>query len=433
MKIEEKIVSLPKIICEMKDFIILFAAVLLFAACEKKSENEPVPEPLRRTVIVYMAGENDLDSRGFLNSDMNEMIEGSKAIPTNCRLVAFVDKSSSRQKPFIAEIKNGSCDTVKVYQDDFYASDPARFTEVISTIVSKYTATEYGLILWGHATGWIITRDSVAQSRPSKAYGADTGSNLSYSLGERWMNITQMARALEQLPHFRFIFADCCCMMCAEVAYELRHATDYLIGSPAEIPGGGAPYDTWMKDLFLSTDDFYRNLMNDYYDKFLSEYQTSVYTLDPSTKYLKGHSVPLSVVDMHYMEQLADATRELLQHPDSFQTDSVPYYFAQDYPIMYDMGALLERISTKEAYRQWQTVLDKAVPFRLFSAKWMTIYNRLLIDLKNDGFKFSEDNYSGLSMFVPQSPYNFSTYFRYNETIPSMQWYKAVGWSRFLP
>ena len=49
------------------------------------------------------------------------------------------------------------------------------------------------------------------------------------------MNITQMARAMKGLPKLDYIFADCCNMMCAEVAYELKDATRYLIGSPAEI------------------------------------------------------------------------------------------------------------------------------------------------------------------------------------------------------
>ena len=422
----------------MKKFFILITTALLVFACNPSPDQEPVTEPIQRTVIIYMSGENDLDSRGFLNTDLNEIIAGSKDIPQHNRLVAFVDRSSYSQKPYIVEINNCVCDTIQTYQSDFYASDPDRFVEVISTIESKFPAKEYGLVLWGHATGWLITADSVAQSPLKataagrhKAYGMDLGNNQSSGFGERWMNITQMARAMKQLPHFKFIFADCCCMMCAEVAYELRNATDFLIGSPAEIPGDGAPYHIWIKNLFLRTDDFYCNLIDDYYNYYSEEYKTSIYTSDPTVNYLSGHSVPLTVVDMRYMEQLASITKELLQSPDSFHTDSVAFYFCLDYPVMYDMGGLMESICTPQAYSKWKQVLNKAVPYRLFSAKWMTMYPTLEDYQRKNKFHFNEDNYAGLSMFVPLAAYNFSRFYKYNETIPSMQWFNAIGWNRF--
>ncbi|MBR1484838.1 MAG: hypothetical protein IJ612_04010 [Prevotella sp.] len=419
----------------MKKIITLCAVMVLLAACNKDEEDpKPAPNPTQRTVIVYMSGENDLASSGFLDDDLLEMQEGSRAIPANNRLVAFVDNVSNTQKPFIIELKDGVCDTLQQYEEDFYASDPERFASIIETIVKAYPSEEYGLVLWGHANGWLVTSDSVAQGRaaaPRQAYGADNGSNHSYGV-QRWMNITQMARALKSLPHFAFIFADCCAMMNVEVAYELRQATDFLIGSPAEIPGNGAPYDVLTKDFFLQTDDFYRTIIDDYYNYYIQLYQTASYAYDPRTSYLKGYSVPLSVVDMRYVEQLASATRDLLQHPDSFQTDSVPYYFQTDMPVMYDMGCLLSRISTDEDFQRWSAALDKAVPYKVFSSRWMTIFNELKNQLLKGTFRFDEASYSGLSMFVPMSSYNFSSLYQYNTTIPSLGWYDAVGWNRFM-
>ena len=275
----------------MKKIITLCAVMVLLAACNKDEEDpKPAPPPTQRTVIVYMSGENDLASSGFLDDDLLEMQEGSRAIPANNRLVAFVDNVSNTQKPFIIELKDGVCDTLQQYEEDFYASDPERFASIIETIVKAYPSEEYGLVLWGHANGWLVTSDSVAQGRaaaPRQAYGADNGSNHSYGV-QRWMNITQMARALKSLPHFAFIFADCCAMMNVEVAYELRQATDFLIGSPAEIPGNGAPYDVLTKDFFLQTDDFYRTIIDDYYNYYIQLYQTASYAYDPRTSYLKG-------------------------------------------------------------------------------------------------------------------------------------------------
>ena len=79
------------------------------------------------------------------------------------------------------------------------------------------------------------------------------------------MNITQMAKALEGLTPFKYIFVDCCNMVSAETGYELRNATEYLIGSPAEIPGWGAPYDKIMPSLFKNGSDMYRGIVDAYW------------------------------------------------------------------------------------------------------------------------------------------------------------------------
>lgn len=420
----------------MKFLLRICSVLLLFSACKESANEEPIPvsEPTLRTVIVYMAGDNNLGSRGYLDTDLSEIVQGSRDIPANNRLVVFVDNAGSSKLPYIAEVKNGVCDTLVRFSENFYVSDPARFSSVISTIESRCPAKEYGLVLWGHATGWLVTADSVSQSRPAssrfRAYGADGGSSVNFTV-ERWMNITQMSRALSSLPRFKFIFADCCCMMDVEVAYQLRKATDYLIGSPSEIPGPGAPYHLMVKDLFLRTDDFYKTMIDDYYNYYLALYQTSEYAYDSSTKYLKGYSVPLSAVDMRYVDELAAVTRDLIVHPDSFQTDSVPYYFQTDVPIMYDMGCLLERICSQIDYQRWKTTFDKAVTYKRFSARWMTVYSSLMLTQIQNKFRFDENNFSGVSMYVPKSSYNFSSLYQYNATIPSFDWYHAVGWGRF--
>lgn len=412
----------------MRKIIIFLLAALVLAACKESSEKST--ETTQRTVIVYMAAENNLDYEGYLINDINELEIGSNYVPSNDHLILFVDRSSYSSNPYIVEMKNGVCDTILTYQDDFYSSDPEHFFDVINTIQTKYPSKEYGLVLWGHATGWLVVSDTIPQTttanRGMKAYGLDMGRGMSSGFGSKWMNITQMAKALNKLSHFKFIAADCCCMMCVEVAYELRHATDYLIGSPAEIPGAGAPYHLWIKDLFAKNDDFYRSLIDTYYDFYLELYKD-----DTDESYLKGYSVPLSVVDMRYIEDLALNTRALLQHPDSFKMNDVPFYFYPDSPIMYDMGELMKTICTPEEYKEWQKTLDKAVPYRRMSEHWMTAYYTLEKSMIENKLRFNENSFSGISMFVKNPIYNFSYFYDSNNNIPSMQWYTAVGWDRF--
>ena len=120
------------------------------------------------------------------------------------------------------------------------ASDPVVMEGVIRYAFSHYPATgdNYGLVLWGHSTGWVI-EDEVSKAR-RRAYGVDNGYSEKYMMDERWINVTTMADILKRLPHLKFIMADCCNFMCLESLYELRDVCDYIIGSPAEIPGCGA-------------------------------------------------------------------------------------------------------------------------------------------------------------------------------------------------
>lgn len=160
-------------------------------------------------------------------------------------------------------------------------------------VFSHYPATDgnYGLVLWGHCSGWMIEDEVEETGR--RAYGVDFGYTVFEERDERWINIPMMADILKRMPHLKFILADCCNFMCLENLYELRDVCDYIIGSAAEIPNHGAPYDEIVPDLFSDDGAFYSNIIEKYY--------TSVW-----------ERLPLAVVKTSEMQNLADATRQAL-------------------------------------------------------------------------------------------------------------------------
>ena len=419
----------------MKKIISLIAILVLLAACNKDSESSETNEIFGRTVIVYMSGENNLDEEGVLSQDLMEIETASKQIPASDRLVVYVDRLSRNEMPFIAEIRNGVCDTIMHYESDIYSSDPENFYNIINTIEKKYPSQEYALVLWGHATSWLVDKDTIASATakarlPHRAYGQDCGNNTVYG-PEKWLNITQMHRELAKLPKFRYILADCCCMMSVEVAYELRNVADYLIGSPAEIPGEGAPYHKIMDGLFSRNSTFYKLIIDNYYDYYMELYRTPAYSNSTYNSYLTGYSLPLSVIDMKHIDELAQATRNLLKAPAEYTFDYVPYYFHMELPVCYDMACLLEANTTAEEFNSWKRAFDLAVPYRRLSDRWMTVYDEIELSQVNKGFVFNKDNYGGVSMFVPRSIYDNSYWFIYNAALPSFEWSQAVGWNRF--
>lgn len=395
----------------MKYILGLLCSVMLLVACSDKDDKES-PAPDKRTVIVYISAENNLNS--YYESDLTEMTEGSKDMPKNTNLVAFVDGADKTTLPYIISFKNGQriIDTEYQVKEDFYASDPQKMYEILSWIMRKYPSESYGLVLWGHASGWIIAQDSVAYDNRTlpikKAYGIDNGNNSHYGSGKKWMNIPSMADVLERLPmKLSFILADCCNFMGAETVYELRNVADYIIGSPAEIPGEGAPYDKVVPQMFNMSNDFYQGITDAYYSAY-------------------NNNVVLSAVKTSAMEQLANATKNIMPELTSKEpaTDSLIYYYGGAIKTMFDVKGLVKQNVNESDYNEWLMSLEKAVVYKRIADKWDTMG---FVDFRN--FTMSEDLYGGLSMFVPMSEYDRYGY-SWNKDIAQMEWHYATGMNK---
>lgn len=410
----------------------LLAAVLL-TGCQKDSSDDGIDiEAVRHTVLVYMSAENNLSY--YAQGDINEMITGRKKVGNDCDLILYVDRAITGEKPFIARIYNRTdhpVDTLYQYPSDFYSSDPTLFQEVIERMVSYSPyAEDYGIVFWGHANGWIMENDGKNVFR--RAYGSDDGHNAGSSSTvepTRWINIPDMAKALQQTGiHWRYLFFDCCNMQNVEVAYELRHVTDYIIAAPSESTGVGAPYDNIVKDFFIADDQrMYSSICHDYYEQKTD----AKGNIDP-----KGDcQMPICAIKTSQMQVLADATRQIL--PDitewlktSHPTQNVIYYYTYNKDrgdmekIMYDMKHMIRKAlaSKPEKYDVWETAFRETVCYGEYSLKWHTN----LVNF-SDFAGATIDDQGCISMFFPLEKYAQASH-PYNEDIKKTQWYQAIGW-----
>ena len=132
----------------------LFLFTLLLASCDK--ENGADPLPYKRTVLVYLAADNNLSS--FALQDLAEMKEGMAQVADGTlHLLVYIDTGSS---PRLVELKkqNGQVveDVVRTYDDrNSVGVDETR--EVFDAVFTNpdFQAEGYGLIYWSHADGWI--------------------------------------------------------------------------------------------------------------------------------------------------------------------------------------------------------------------------------------------------------------------------------------
>ena len=372
-----------------------------------------------RTVLVYLAGKNNLSQS--LQTNLEQMKAGSMHIGNNTLLV-FVRRDMQGEKPWLARVNNGeltdsvSLDDMGFGNSNMQACNPELMEQVMRYAFSHYPANEYGLVLGGHSTGWLIDEEP-GQTR---AFGVDNGDGYTYSRkNKRWMNVPTMARVLERVPHLKFIFADCCNFMCLETMYELRNVTDYIIGSPAEIPAEGAPYEQIIPALF-EKNTFCSSVIDIYYRT-------------------QNGELPLSAVKTSAIDQLASATRYALDMVQAkigngyADTQGLIHYgysgssiqFHQEYNLFYDAGDFFRSQLSENDYLQWKQALDKTVIEKRFAKQWRTCMTWRYI---YSDFEMTEEKYHGVSMYIPQDANTeYGIYYaQNNEDIKQLKWYQSV-------
>ena len=363
-------------------------------------DNEDVVRPAR-AVLVYMAANNNLGDGGYATSDLREMMEGSKTLTPENRLYVFY---RHRNNACIYQVEKGDTIRRETFEDGVQSSNPNTLHRALAWMMSEVSdAEDYGLVLWGHSTGWEIKGQTASSRR--RAYDQERANGSYY-----YMDIPDMADALSGLPRLRFIFADCCVFQCVETAYELRDVVDYIIGSPAEIPNAGAPYNTVVPALFSRSETFYQGIVDRYYAAYPDR-------------------LPLSVIKTSDLDLLAAATSmamgSFVASGEYQQTNGLIYYFDKN---MVDMNDYIRTNATDEVYRAWREQLDKVVVYNKFAPVWMT--DAVGRHVNFGDFTATVEKYSGISMFVYQQP---STTFlkSLNDNISQMGWYDAARLSTF--
>lgn len=365
-----------------------------------------------RTVLVYIAAENSLSS--FYRGDINEMMEAVGDIPSNSRLIVYLDDTQFPRLISIEKSEEGVAtkNVLQQYDKEQDSGDPETLHKTLSWVTEHYPAHSYGLILWSHGDAWVP-----AEAPMQRSICIDNNQNSSYNDKGSKMDITEIADVLSTFPKMEFILFDACFMQSVEVAYELRHVTKAIVASPAEIPGPGAPYHRIMKPMFEIPCNA----------SLIAEEYFKAYNDDDRESLLQDYGVLLSVVDCNLLEDLAAITAEMnIKYKDSEPVlNEIQRYCPKpstSRPDYYDMNGYMMRLITDEAdYARWRSILDQTVSYKAATPWWYSIYSsqaQEFVDL---------NTYSGISCYVPQDTEqhtNLNTQFR------TTSWYTAAGWEQ---
>lgn len=277
--------------------LIVLSVLMLVTGCKDSDNGEPEEpqESASRTVLVYMAANNNLGSSYYDMDDLKEMkqaaIEGQLG---SGRWLVYNSPYSGN--PTLLEVKgNGSLDTLKIYERGVEAAERDQMVEVLKASRQFAPADKYGLVLWGHGTGWVM--DGVTYDSPIDPTGI-----IAYSYGPEQntsMNVTTLGEVLRYVGGYDYVYFDCCYMANVETAYELRGATDYIVGSATELLSAGMPYQLNMSCLVNGSRENLIRAASNTFDLYNNQSKPS------------NRTCTMSVLNTAGMDHLASATRNV--------------------------------------------------------------------------------------------------------------------------
>ena len=214
------------------------------------------------TFVVYMAADNDLEYEAVI--DFNEL-EGVDYTGKPVSIIVLLDRNPAYDS------SNGNWSGTRLYEiqsdnsgvDGIIKSKELSCPEldlgsgcttnlntastdvlekVIDFVQAEYSAENYGLIVWGHGTGW---RGGIGEAASSKAFAVDDTAGT-------YMTNAAFGQSLEE-KDFTIIGFDTCYGGIIETAYEIKDSAQCMIASESSIPARGWDYYS-LFTTFLNTD-----------------------------------------------------------------------------------------------------------------------------------------------------------------------------------
>ncbi|MGI6243960.1 MAG: clostripain-related cysteine peptidase [Prevotella sp.] len=386
--------------------LILIVAICSFTSCSD-DESVDITKINKQTILVFMPWTGD-DLSNIVFKENLDSIEGAiiKAKRLDCKLLVFLSTSATTSDLYEITYQKGviTHTPIKTYAGKDYTT-AAGITQILNDVQTEAYALNYAMMIGCHGCGWTYKNDwtnypyqakmhfmqaddaswNQAKASPYGHHRTNTPTPPTRFFGsindmESAIDITDLATGIQDAGiKMQFILFDDCYMANVETAYELRHATNFLIGSTSEVMLTGMPYQTVWHNLATSTPA---------YDKTISAFHT----------YYQSYIMPygaLSAIDCRKVEGLAEVMLKINKQNtfDESLRDSLQVLDGFETSIFYDMGRYVDKLCAQPALlsdfhaRLSEVVKATATTDTLFSA-----LHRPFTKVKN---------YSGLTISDP--------------------------------
>jgi hypothetical protein len=326
------------------------------------------------TFMVYLAGDNNLDSAGL--GDLEEMMAVGSTDEVN--IIAEFDRRGQEGHTKRYYVKKDELQEVgDLGETD--SGDPGVLLGFVGWAAEEYPADRYALVLWNHGGGWAPTEmDHIADKVGSKDYGkaegversssplgrvffkptletifslempgeraicSDDGSGHSLDTVELGKALTTCAKLLDQ--PLDLLGMDACLMSNLEVAYQAWPNVRYIVASEENEPNNGWPYDDVLAKLVtepgLETASLGAHIVTAYVDSYATT----------------NHTVTQAAVDLSKLDTIVGPMDELAQALTDHMPDAADeMWFSQrksarfHHSTLWDIAHFCEQLEDKTA------------------------------------------------------------------------------------
>jgi hypothetical protein len=271
------------------------------------------------TVMVYLAGDNNLDSAGVV--DLQEMKQVGTTPDFN--VIAQFDRQGTVLHTKRYCLQKGSTLNQDVVADlgETNTGDPRVLESFIEWAAANYPAEHYLLVVWNHGAGWddtnvyraikgldynITRKQIVAQAAGTQVQGTVSTAQIRQIVDRRlhralfsttiksaietraiafddnaqdFLDNIEMKDLLKAVTtmigqKIDIVGMDACLMSMVEVGYQIRDSAAYIVSSEETEPGDGWPYNTILAELAKKPTMTPGELASVIVQKYLASYST---------------------------------------------------------------------------------------------------------------------------------------------------------------
>jgi hypothetical protein len=194
------------------------------------------------TIMVFLNSKNNLERFGLKDLNEMEMVGSSDKVNVVVEMgrMAGFDSSDGDWKGtrrYLVQKDNNTNAVTSPVLEDLGKTDMGDYKNLAAFgkwAKAKYPAKKYIMIVWNHGAGWIKGAPGVTKGI---SYDDETGGHIT---------TPQLAWALKEMGGVDVYGSDACLMQMAEVVYEIKDYTTYIVGSEETEPGDGYTYDTFL-------------------------------------------------------------------------------------------------------------------------------------------------------------------------------------------
>ncbi len=358
-------------------------------------------ESRKWTVMVYLAGDNNLDGAGM--ADLMEM----KKIGSNSdvAVVAQFDRSGAKNHTMRYFLRRGGTTAADVVGDlgETNTGDPKVLEDFILWAAGEYPAEHYITVIWNHGSGWddedvyrmgrslkrdiVRKRTAISDTSFGKALPLSTVRALSGGAMKRAVFRTSIEKALATRAiafdddardfldnlEMKSVFAsvtkklgrkidilgmDACLMNMFEVQYQMRGAALFCVGSEEVEPGDGWPYNTILSALASEPAITPHGLSAAIVDKYIRSYKASDNVTQSACDISKAATVADAVDGLARVLTPGLSSAAVRMSLIEARSRAQSYYTA-DYVDLVDLcGLIRERPGSEEIEAACASVID---------------------------------------------------------------------------